>query len=159
MTLLTDVNEPKESKRQQKLSGKQYEGSGSGIRIRGGKKSEYEDRDHHLGSYSQELFWVENTEILDKFSVADMGWKNQIREKKIKFRDKDSGIYYFQKCTKIRSFCSRCIIIRVGKIPGLKKTSPVGFFGVFFYIFAQKREFLGFFHFQEYFEVHPDFKL
>ncbi len=60
----------------------------------------------------------------------------------------------------------------------LKKTSPVGFFGFlgfffffwffgffgffkvfgfFFYIFAQKREFLGFFQFQEYFYVHPDF--
>jgi hypothetical protein len=37
MTLDTDVNEPKESKRQQKLGGKQYDGSGSGIRIRGGK--------------------------------------------------------------------------------------------------------------------------
>ncbi len=33
-----------------------------------------------------------------------------------------------------------------------------GFFG-FFYIFAQKREFLGFFQFQEYFKVHPEFKL
>ncbi len=42
-----------------------------------------------------------------------------------------------------------------------KKTSPVGFFGFFgfFYIFAQKREFLGIFQFQEYFKVHPDFKL
>jgi WD40 repeat protein len=43
------------------------------------------------------------------------------------------------------------------KKPGFKKkTSPVGFFVFFgffgfFYIFAQKREFLGFFHFQEYF--------
>ncbi len=41
---------------------------------------------------------------------------------------------------------------RVGKKPVLKKTSPVGFFGFFgflwvlvFFIFAQKREFLGFF--------------
>ncbi len=36
----------------------------------------------------------------------------------------------------------------------LKKTQPSGFFWVlcfFFYIFAQKREFLGFFQFQEYF--------
>jgi hypothetical protein len=38
----------------------------------------------------------------------------------------------------------------------LKKPSPVGFFGFFgfswvFYILAQKREFLGFFQFQEYF--------
>jgi hypothetical protein len=35
------------------------------------------------------------------------------------------------------------------------------FFGFLwlFNIFAQKREFLGFFHFQEYFKVHPDFKL
>ncbi len=56
-----------------------------------------------------------------------------------------------------------------------KKTNPVGFFGyflfflgflgflffLFFYIlvFAQKREFLGFFQFQEYFYVHPDVKL
>jgi hypothetical protein len=35
-----------------------------------------------------------------------------------------------------------------------KKTSPVGFFGfflVFLNIFAQKREILGFFQFQEYF--------
>jgi hypothetical protein len=31
-----------------------------------------------------------------------------------------------------------------------KKPSPVGFLG-FFYIFAQEREFLGFFQFQEYF--------
>jgi hypothetical protein len=45
------------------------------------------------------------------------------------------------------------------KKPGLKKNpSPVGFF-VLFYIYAQKREFLGFFQFQEYFLVHPDFKL
>jgi hypothetical protein len=43
---------------------------------------------------------------------------------------------------------------------GLEKTQPSGFFGVFglfggflgfFYIFAQKREFLGVFQFQEYF--------
>ncbi len=53
---------------------------------------------------------------------------------------------------------------RVGKNPGKKKTSPVGFldfcvfffrvlfvFFVFFYTFAQKREILGFFQFQEYF--------
>jgi hypothetical protein len=52
---------------------------------------------------------------------------------------------------------------RVGKNPGflIKKTRPVGFFVFlgflfflffgFFYIFAQKREFLGFFKFQEYF--------
>jgi hypothetical protein len=48
-----------------------------------------------------------------------------------------------------------------------KKTSQVGFlvflgfFGFFgaFYTFAQKREFLGFFQFQEYFWVYPDFKL
>ncbi len=33
------------------------------------------------------------------------------------------------------------------------------FFLGFFYIFAQKREFLGFFQFQENFYVHPDFKL
>jgi hypothetical protein len=40
-----------------------------------------------------------------------------------------------------------------------KQTRPVGFLGffrgfcffLFFYIFAQKREFLGFFQFQEYF--------
>jgi hypothetical protein len=35
-----------------------------------------------------------------------------------------------------------------------KKNQPSGFFWVFlgfFYIFAQKREFSGFFHFQEYF--------
>jgi hypothetical protein len=32
----------------------------------------------------------------------------------------------------------------------LKKNQPSGFFG-FFYIFAQKREFIGFFQFQEYF--------
>ncbi len=48
---------------------------------------------------------------------------------------------------------------RVGKNPGFyikKKTSPVVFFGFFgffwvFYVCAQKREFLGFFQFQEYF--------
>ncbi len=35
---------------------------------------------------------------------------------------------------------------------GWKKPSPVGFFCfLFFYIFAQKREFFGFFQFQEYF--------
>ncbi len=46
----------------------------------------------------------------------------------------------------------------VGKNPVKKKPSPVGFFEVFFgffgfflYIFAQKREFFGFFQFQEYF--------
>jgi hypothetical protein len=48
------------------------------------------------------------------------------------------------------------------------KNNPVGFlcfffvffwFFLFFYIFTQKREFLGFFQFQEYFYVHPDFKL
>jgi hypothetical protein len=37
------------------------------------------------------------------------------------------------------------------KNPVKKKTSPVGFFWVFFYTFAQKREFLGLFQFQEYF--------
>jgi hypothetical protein len=37
-----------------------------------------------------------------------------------------------------------------------KKTQPSVFF--FLYIFAQKREFLGFFQFQEYFKVHPVFK-
>jgi hypothetical protein len=43
------------------------------------------------------------------------------------------------------------------KKPGKKKTSPVVFFwfflvclGYFLYIFIQKREFLGFFQFQEY---------
>jgi hypothetical protein len=45
----------------------------------------------------------------------------------------------------------------VGKNPVKKKTSPVGFVEVFFcfflYIFAQKREFLGFFQFQEYFQT------
>jgi hypothetical protein len=48
---------------------------------------------------------------------------------------------------------------RVGKKPGLKKSQPSGLFffwffwflGFFLYIFAQKREFLGFFQFQEYF--------
>ncbi len=46
---------------------------------------------------------------------------------------------------------------RVGKNPGFfKEPSPVGFLGFlggfgFFYIFAEKREFLGFFQFQEYF--------
>jgi hypothetical protein len=49
---------------------------------------------------------------------------------------------------------------RVGKNPGFKKNQPsgvfFGFLGVFgfiwvFYILAQKREFLGFFQFQEYF--------
>jgi hypothetical protein len=50
---------------------------------------------------------------------------------------------------------------RVGKNPGLKKKPASGFFGgflgffwffgVIFYVFAQKREFLGFFQFQEYF--------
>jgi hypothetical protein len=30
---------------------------------------------------SESFFWVENTEILNQFSVADLGWKNQIREK------------------------------------------------------------------------------
>jgi hypothetical protein len=45
---------------------------------------------------------------------------------------------------------------RVGKTPGLKKNQPSGFFGAFLYIFAQKREFLGFFQFQKYFKVHPD---
>jgi hypothetical protein len=42
----------------------------------------------------------------------------------------------------------------VGKNPFFFKPSPVGFLFVclvFFYIFAQKREFLGFFEFQEYF--------
>jgi hypothetical protein len=37
---------------------------------------------------------------------------------------------------------------------GLEKTQPsgfLGFFGFFIYIFAQKREFLGFFQFQEHF--------
>jgi hypothetical protein len=42
-------------------------------------------------------------------------------------------------------------LCRVGKNPDKKKTSPVGIFFVFFYIFAQNREFLGFFQFQEYF--------
>ncbi len=37
---------------------------------------------------------------------------------------------------------------RVGKTPVWKKNQPSGFF---YYIFAQKREFLGFFQFQEYF--------
>jgi hypothetical protein len=63
---------------------------------------------------------------------------------------------------------SRPADIEVGlEKPGFKKkkTSPVGFFWYFwvfwffFYIFAQKREFLGFFQYQEYFRVHPDFKL
>jgi hypothetical protein len=40
-----------------------------------------------------------------------------------------------------------------------KKPSPVVFFFFFFCIFAQKREFLGVFQFQEYFKVHPDVKL
>jgi hypothetical protein len=45
---------------------------------------------------------------------------------------------------------------RVRKNPGLKKKKPAPwvfcFFGIFFlYIFVQKREFLGFFQFQEYF--------
>jgi SpoVK/Ycf46/Vps4 family AAA+-type ATPase len=40
----------------------------------------------------------------------------------------------------------------------IKKKQPSGFFG-FFYTLAQKREFLGFFQFQEYFKVHLDFKL
>jgi hypothetical protein len=52
---------------------------------------------------------------------------------------------------------------RVGKNPFFYKPSPAdflgfflvfwffGFFFVFLYIFAQKREFLGFFQFQEYF--------
>jgi hypothetical protein len=49
---------------------------------------------------------------------------------------------------------------RVGKNPVFFKPSPVGFLGFFldsfglfgfFYIFAQKREFLWFFQFQEYF--------
>ena len=34
---------------------------------------------------------------------------------------------------------------------GLEKTQPSGFFSFFFYIFAQKREFLGFFQFQEWY--------
>ncbi len=38
------------------------------------------------------------------------------------------------------------------------KNRPVGFF-VFFYIFAQKREFFRGFQFQQYFSVHPDFKI
>jgi hypothetical protein len=38
------------------------------------------------------------------------------------------------------------------KKPGLiKKTQPSVFFLSFFYLFAQKREFLGFFQFQEHF--------
>ncbi len=51
---------------------------------------------------------------------------------------------------------------RVGKNPGLKKKTPAQlffwfffvffvFFGFFFYIFAQKRDILGFFQFQDYF--------
>jgi hypothetical protein len=35
------------------------------------------------------------------------------------------------------------VLLRVGKNPGLKKNQPSGFF----LIFAQKREFLGFFQF------------
>jgi hypothetical protein len=59
---------------------------------------------------------------------------------------------------------NRTVTDRVGKNPGLKKkTSPGGFLGfwgflgffwvfwVFLIPFAQKREFLGFFQFQEYF--------
>jgi hypothetical protein len=48
---------------------------------------------------------------------------------------------------------------------GLEKNPAQWFFlffwGVFraFYIFTQKREFLGFSQFQEYFKVHPDVKL
>jgi hypothetical protein len=46
---------------------------------------------------------------------------------------------------------------------GLEKTrlkkNPAQCFLVFLYIFAQKREFLGFFQFQEHFKVHPDIKL
>jgi hypothetical protein len=47
-------------------------------------------------------------------------------------------------------------------------TQPSGFFWFFlgflgflwfFYKFFQKRKFLGFFQFQEYFQVHPEFKL
>ncbi len=59
---------------------------------------------------------------------------------------------------------------RVEKNPGFFyiKISPVSFFVFFcfffvffwfFYVLAQQREFLGFFQFQEYFQVHPDFKL
>ncbi len=48
-----------------------------------------------------------------------------------------------------------------------KKTQPIGFFFLVFFFFcflfflfiAQKREFLWFFQFQEYFKVHPDFLL
>jgi hypothetical protein len=41
----------------------------------------------------------------------------------------------------------------------IKKNKPGGFFRVFWFFFAQKREFIGFFQFREYFQVHPDFKL
>jgi hypothetical protein len=56
------------------------------------------------------------------------------------------------------------------KKPGFKKkTQPNGFFLVvffflggvwvfWFFIYLPRREFLGFFQFQEYFKVHPDFK-
>ncbi len=50
------------------------------------------------------------------------------------------------------------LLVAGWKKPGLKKNQPSGsffgflfFFEFFFYIFAQKREFLGFFQFQEYF--------
>jgi hypothetical protein len=59
---------------------------------------------------------------------------------------------------------------RVGENPVKKKPAQWVFlfflvflvflvFFIFLYIFAQKREFLGFFQFQEYLRVHPDFKL
>jgi hypothetical protein len=63
------------------------------------------------------------------------------------------------------------VVVVTGRVfseAGLEKTQPSGFFWVlwvflgffgFFYIFAQKREILGFFQFHEYFEVHPDLKL
>jgi hypothetical protein len=48
----------------------------------------------------------------------------------------------------------KCYYQQGGKNPGLKKKPAqwffFGFFG-FFYVFAQKREFLGFFQFQNYF--------
>jgi hypothetical protein len=64
--------------------------------------------------------------------------------------------------TKLLAKLTKMSLRQGWKKPGLKKKKPtpwvfLGFLG-FFYIYAQKREFIGFLQFREYFLVHPDLK-
>ncbi len=85
--------------------------------------------------------------------VCSKGFKNNFGLKRHGTVHSDSRPYQCETC---RLSYKREDQLRQGwKNPGLKKIRTVGLFGIFgyffIYIFAQKRKFLGFIQFQEYF--------